>query len=623
MFRLFLLGLISCLRAESIFYDSYSGNVLTHENVKLYIKRNTTFWCINEIQPCKSLEGRRVDGSCNNPKYPSRGAPHTPTYRLLPAYYDKDFEPRKSKSGEPLPLSRSVRTNVLAEGRVPDLRFTQLLTHFWVYILGDIISVHDSVNYVLWTTHCCQEEGKKDKACTPNIIPDDDPVHRFSSIRCMNLTRPMSFQSQGCVRNDTIPERIMSETPALDLNHIYGASLEILNAKGRLFKNGLLKFEEENGKLWPPSMKTKETLCILNQPPHETRCHDTPNSGSNSILGSNLFSIWTWRLHNRIATTLLKLNPCWSDDRLFFTTRDIVIAINIQIIYYELMPALMGYENLVKEGVISTNKEFRDPYDKAFVPQTSLEFMYVQRWAHVIQEGRIKMYDENGYYLKEQRLVNMTLRTGYLVDNLEYITQGAFRQPAAKYDYIVDPDMAETIFGQMQVASDVFASDLTKGRYFGFAPYVEYRKLCSGKTYSTFKDLLDVIDPERIELLKEKYKHVEDIDLMTGIWLERPVKGGYLPVTAYCLMVEQLHRLMVSDRHWYERPNRPNAFTLEQLLEVRKASVAEILCAVGDTVTEIQPHAFYLPGKGNEIISCKKIQKISLWPWKDWKCNEK
>lgn len=38
--------------------------------------------------PCDPLEGRRVDGSCNNLKYPSAGTIHSQPYRLLPADYD-------------------------------------------------------------------------------------------------------------------------------------------------------------------------------------------------------------------------------------------------------------------------------------------------------------------------------------------------------------------------------------------------------------------------------------------------------------------------------------------------------------------------------------------------------
>lgn len=67
---------------------------------------------------------------------------------------------------------------------------------------------------------------------------------------------------------------------------------------------------------------------------------------------------------------------------------------------------------------------------------------------------------------------------------------------------------------------------------------------------------------QRIELLKEKYESVEDIDLMAGVWLERSVQGGNVPVTLYCIVAEQMYRTIISDRHWYERPNRPNAFTL-------------------------------------------------------------
>ena len=65
-------------------------------------------------------------------------------------------------------------------------------------------------------------------------------------------------------------------------------------------------------------------------------------SGSNSVLGINLFTIWLWRLHNRVALGLASVNPCWNDERLFFTAREIVIAMTMQVHYYEMMSALMG-----------------------------------------------------------------------------------------------------------------------------------------------------------------------------------------------------------------------------------------------------------------------------------------
>lgn len=57
------------------------------------------------------------------------------------------------------------------------------------------------------------------------------------------------------------------------------------------------------------------------------------------------------------------------------------------------------------------------------------------------------------------------------------------------------------------------------------------------------------------------YKDPRDIDLIAGLWGEKYVKGGKIPETLYCLLVEQLKRTVQSDRHWYERHNRPRAFT--------------------------------------------------------------
>lgn len=52
------------------------------------------------------------------------------------------------------------------------------------------------------------------------------------------------------------------------------------------------------------------------------------------------------------------------------------------------------------------------------------------------------MYDSKGYHLKDVKLVNMTLRTAFVVDNIDGITQGAIRQPIAKFDNAVDFDVS-------------------------------------------------------------------------------------------------------------------------------------------------------------------------------------
>ncbi|XP_023939635.2 peroxidase-like [Bicyclus anynana] len=608
--------------SPSTMYDAYSGNVLTPEQYKGHIKRNTTFWCTNEIEPCNPHEGRRVDGSCNNLQHPSVGASHTPGYHVLPVVFDGYNDSRKSCRGKELPLSRKVRTTLLLEGRLPDQQITHLLTYFSVFMSADVLSFHDTINYMIWNTHCCDEGGRDDPECISIKIPDDDPVHRFSSERCLNLTKPFTFQSNGCASTKYSPERIVTSTPAFDLSHIYGNKLDNSLTK-RTFKNGLLKYEIADGRIWPPSLEHYQGICIANEPPHETRCHDVGDDSNNGILGTNLFTVWMWRHHNHIATELATINPCWGDEQLFYTAREINIAMAMQMFLYEHQPILLGEENLMKEGVLSPSHGYRDVYNEDVLPQVSLEYGFSLRWTHTIQEGIAKMYDTNGNYIKYTRIANLTLRTGYLAvdDNIDYITQGAFRQPTGNVDHAVDPDIAETGLGITQRLSDITASDLQKNRFLGIAPYVDYRRYCFGEVIRTFDDLLRAIDPERIELLKELYDDVTDIDLMAGMWVERPISRGRAPATFYCLTVEQLVRTVASDRHWYERHNRPNAFTINQLLEIRKASMARLLCDVGDKVTSIQPRAFLIPGPGNEIASCEKIPSVNLNAWRDKRCR--
>lgn len=47
-------------------------------------------------------------------------------------------------------------------------------------------------------------------------------------------------------------------------------------------------------------------------------------------------------------------------------------------------------ERLIKDGVISKHKGYRDVYDEKIIPQMSDEYSYVLRWFHIAQEATLE-----------------------------------------------------------------------------------------------------------------------------------------------------------------------------------------------------------------------------------------
>ena len=119
-------------------------------------------------------------------------------------------------------------------------------------------------------------------------------------------------------------------------------------------------------------------------------------------------------------------------------------------------------------------------------------------------------------------------------------------------------------------------------------------------------------------------RNVEDIDLVTAALSEVPVEGSVIGPTFLCLLgrtfrnarlgmflssfkIPILHYkkkilrslwsyllAFLGDRYWYENGNTPGSFTIEQLEEIRKCTMAKLLCDNGDRLRSVQPRAFIL-----------------------------
>ncbi|XP_022824811.1 peroxidase-like [Spodoptera litura] len=522
---------------------------------------------------------------------------------------------RLAQSGAELPLARTVRLNVLKEGKSPNLIFNHHLTGFGIFSFSDVGSVHNIENMLLRTTFCCEEEHWNDYVCTPNLLTADDPVHKFSGIKCMNSTRPLTYRDYKCT-NDAESAHLKKATSPFDLSQIYNAY-----NKGdqviRSFVKGQLTVEEGDGHIYPPS--SPEALCPLNSG-NETRCF---KNYINNLTPITLYVIWFVRHHNYLASKLAELNPCWSDEKLFNVARNMNIAYYQQVLLYEWLSALEGRSNLIKAGIINKYDGFRDLYDEDEDPEVTLEFTFCLRWFHLMQSTTAKFYDRYGNYIKDYPLLKTTFRTGFLGqgDNIEYFTQNMMRDGCRAYDSSIEHDFANDALPGVQRSLDVAAGDINKGRNLGVAPYVDYVKHFTGIEINCFEDLAAFIPVAKIEVLKSLFGDVKDIDLIVGLWVEEPMKGGHIPLTFASIINDNMKRSLKGDRHWYERPNRPDAFTRAQLKEIRKASIARLLCDVGDGISEVPRNAIYNISPKNPLVSCDKIKGINFSAWADNTCK--
>lgn len=125
--------------------------------------------------------------------------------------------------------------------------------------------------------------------------------------------------------------------------------------------------------------------------------------------------------------------------------------------------------------------------------------------------------------------------------------------------------------------------------------YNYFREYCGLKKAYDFDDLAGYFDNRTIHRFVTLYKHVDDIDLWTAGIAEYPSDGSMLGPVFSCLMAEQFVIARNGDRFWYEGDDSLSKFSLEQLTELRKATLAKLICDNSDEVDTVQLYPFLQP----------------------------
>ncbi|KAK8745909.1 hypothetical protein OTU49_000091 [Cherax quadricarinatus] len=571
---------------------------------------------------CPRTKYRTMDGSCNNRQNKDWGRAGTAFQRILPPDYTDGVNSARglSKSGSPLPSPRSISFKVIIDRDRHYDNFTILIMQWGQFLDHDVTHTPITKGKDKSDITCCSKGQKREARelhpdCMPIFIPDDDEFFGQFTQRCMEFVRSMPAVRPKC--NFGPREQMNQITSFIDASNVYGSSVEE-SKELRSFTGGLLKATTAGKTLLPPN----PTECKDTSGTHfcfkagDSRVNEQPELAA-------MHTIWM-RQHNRLAKELQQLNPGWSDEILFQEARRILAAQMQHITYNEYLPIVLGRKFMETFGLVPRKHGYAPGYREDVDPTIINAFAAAAfRYGHTLISGNMEAYNKFGLVEKNLRLSENQFSPFFLYQpgGLDSLLRGLSIQPSQKFDRFFSQELTNHLFaGKNRFGMDLVALNIQRGRDHGLPGYNKWRKICNLPLAKSFDDLRDVIDEEIIDQLRVLYKDVDDIDIFIGGIAERPTAGSLLGHTFLCIVGDQFARLRVGDRFYYENGGLESSFTEAQLEQIKRTSLARIICDNSDNLEMMQPLAFVQAELVNKRALCKSgnlIPKMSLQPWKN------
>ncbi|KAL4635953.1 prostaglandin G/H synthase 2-like [Arapaima gigas] len=285
----------------------------------------------------------------------------------------------------------------------------------------------------------------------------------------------------------------------VDLSHIYGDTLERQH-KLRLFKDGKLKYQVVNGEVYPPTVKEAQVHMLY--PPHVPEEHRLAvgHEAFGLLPGLMMYATIWLREHNRVCDVMRHEHPDWDDERIFQTTRLILIGETIKIVIEDYVQHLSGYHFKLKfDPELLFNQRFQ------YQNRIASEFNTLYHW-HPLMPDVFQIQDQ--VYSYEQLTFNNSVLMEHGVRNMvESFTRQIAGRVAGGHN--LPPAL-------MTVA----AKSIEHSRSMRYQSLNAYRKRFSMRPYTSFLDLTG--EKEMAAELEKMYGHIDSMELYPGLLVEKP-----------------------------------------------------------------------------------------------------
>nr|CAG8499353.1 10418_t:CDS:2 [Entrophospora candida] len=600
---------------------------------------------LNDVQPLRACNGtdidiRGYDGSCNNIKRSNWGVPNRVFDRV---WFDPKYE--DNFTGAPfLKVDSRMISNLLSDDGLPvDYAGNPLQDGLLSDFFGQFIN-HDL------------EDSALQNGIPGYAIADvtQDPIFKNTANNPFNPSQTpfmMITLSLGRILNNTFfPAN--TANAYLDLSNIYGNDSTMNTALRDPNGRGLMLLEDYttdggayNTKLvnvtvkqMPPSPLSTDIFPNLTPPPinasdamvsGDTRC-------SENIQLCIMHAIWI-REHNFWAKKLLAENPTWDDTKLFENARRATIAEYQNVIFSEYLPALLGFkmppysgydENVYADtSAVFAGAAFRyghsniRPYNivdgctgKPIVihPDYSYPNTHPNRFMFVGKTFPVSPVPGSALTRKVLDYTPariLALASGTHGDGVDNVIVSMLREPTAQFDLKITSALRN-----IPGVTDLFAIDISRGRFMGLADYNTYRTVYhpAGSVYSNaacdINAATDSVacfqlitkDVKVATNLQQLYKKVNAMDAIVGFFAEdRAAVTTPLPPTITNIIKDEFDRKRIGDRFWYEG----TTFTDAEKAQIKATTMKQIIERTTG-VKNVQINPFKAPIGNNLPTAC-------------------
>ncbi|KAK4296820.1 hypothetical protein Pmani_030713 [Petrolisthes manimaculis] len=569
--------------------------------------------------PCQPRKYRAFNGYCNNVQNPKWGNAITRYLRFLPANYGDGVSiPRQKNDGQYLPSARVVSLTIHRDHDTPHKYMTAIAAVYGQFLAHDLAHTPQMAGYMGQRLRCCGVNlSDFHPECYPIRVPEDDPVYGPLNQQCQEYVRSGTAPRTGCTLGPR--EQVNQVTSFIDASAVYGSSKEEADEL-RAFSGGLLKVQRGPASTQILVDDSNQIDCKATG---RFKCFKTGDVRVNEHIGLAAMHQLFAREHNRIASLLAEINTHWTDEQVFQEARRIVGAQMHHITYNEFLPSILGQGIVEKYGLTLQASGFFSGYDiniNAGIANSvaSIALKFVAS----MMPNSVDYYDD-GQKVGDRPITDTFYAPFDLYERNKFdqVLEGLVNAHSQNEDPAISESMTNKMFEDSKtgVGLDLAAQIIQQGRDHGIDGYNKWRHFCGLPKASRFEDLSDVVSPDNVRKLKSIYKDVDDIDLFTGGLAEKPNRGALVGPTFGCLIGRQFHYLRRGDRYWYENDIPPSSFTKEQLYELRKTSLARIICDNSDDLQYIQPRVM-LEGDSflNARMACqgRNIKSVNLKKWK-------